>query len=737
MALITWLFLAYASGLWLAFGGFALAGAALCATSLLAGALRREMRPVILAGTHGLALLVAREAAATDRACLKVALRTGAMTVRLLEPLTGPASAGAIALECGVRVRVPAMRGQRLGTGSVVRVEGTFVRGARGLRVRHARVRLLAHPPLLDRARARVSAAMDRRFGTDAPLARALVIAEQYDLPADLRARYADAGIIHMVSVSGLHVSIIAGGLLAALALAGLSPRMGQGIAVAVLAGYVAFIGAPPPAVRSAAMTGLSLATRWVQRNTCPWAIWALGSGVSLVEPRTVLDLGWQLSVGGMAGLLASGGLARRWFGELDGWRQPVVEGVVATGVATVVSAPIVAWTFGRISVAALLTNLLAAPLFDIAQPLLFATVLLDAVEPVAAWCGDATRGALGLIGLVARVGAWLPGAVLQVAPSAMTALCVAVAAAGVLVACASRHWRPPAALALGAFGLAAWHPLLPPPPGGRLELHVLDVGQGDAIALRTPRGRWLLVDAGGSWEGGDAGASVVAPWLRRRGGDVVYLAMTHSHADHIGGVRSVVGSLAVDTVWDTGFPGTSPAYREALDSVQGTGTVWRRMLAGDARTFDGVRLEVLAPDAGWRDAQDNPNEASLVLRVTYGATRILLMGDAEAGEEAWLTGRVDDLRADVLKVGHHGSSTSSTPGFLARVRPRVALVSVGADNEYGHPSPGVLRALHAVGAHVLRTDDEGGIMLATDGRTLELRTEDSTWAFRPRSPAP
>jgi competence protein ComEC len=216
-----------------------------------------------------------------------------------------------------------------------------------------------------------------------------------------------------------------------------------------------------------------------------------------------------------------------------------------------------------------------------------------------------------------------------------------------------------------------------------------------------------------------------------------VYLALSHPHADHVGGARSVVGPASVDTLWDTGFPGTSPAYRDALDSSLAHRVAWRRMLAGDSTVFDGVLVRALAPDAAWLAAQENPNEASLVLQVQYGAVRLLLTGDAEAGEEHWLLSRHPRglLASDVLKVGHHGSATSTTPAFLRAVAPQVAVISVGADNDYGHPSPEVLRSLDAAGVRVLRTDEEGPIMLSTDGTTITVTAEDSRWHFSGRSP--
>ncbi|HEX4933387.1 MAG TPA: MBL fold metallo-hydrolase, partial [Gemmatimonadaceae bacterium] len=171
----------------------------------------------------------------------------------------------------------------------------------------------------------------------------------------------------------------------------------------------------------------------------------------------------------------------------------------------------------------------------------------------------------------------------------------------------------------------------------------------------------------------------------------------------------------------------------------------WRSVAAGDTLHFDGVRVRVLAPDATWRAARatgddlatgrdpGDPNEASVVLQLEFGARRFLLAGDAEAGEERWLLARYGDgLRSDVLKVGHHGSATSSTPDFLDAVRPEVAVISVGAGNRYGHPSHDVLRSLDERGVHLLRTDDDGTIVVSTDGRDLEVRAGGRGWRSDP-----
>jgi competence protein ComEC len=236
---------------------------------------------------------------------------------------------------------------------------------------------------------------------------------------------------------------------------------------------------------------------------------------------------------------------------------------------------------------------------------------------------------------------------------------------------------------------------------------------------MRSPRGRWLLVDAGGGWSGGDAGERIVWPYLRRLGGDVVHLAVTHPHLDHVGGAASLVTRAGVDTVWDGAWVAPGQAYRALLDAARRRS--WRHVAAGDSARLDGATIRVLAPDSAWMAGLDDPNEASVVLAVEYGRARFLLTGDAETGEEGWLVARYGEaLSADVLKVGHHDT-----------VRPRVALVSVGAGNRYGHPSQRVLQSFDARGTHLLRTDDVGTIVISTDGEWIEVRAHGERWRYR------
>ena len=260
-------------------------------------------------------------------------------------------------------------------------------------------------------------------------------------------------------------------------------------------------------------------------------------------------------------------------------------------------------------------------------------------------------------------------------------------------------------------------------------ELHVIDVGQGDAIALRTTRNRWVLFDAGREWQSGDAGARDVVPYIVERGGSLVAFVLSHPHADHVGGAASTLGALAPRLYFDPAFAGGSSSYRRSLVAARRSGTAWRRVRAGDSLVVDDAVITFLAPDSAWASTLDDPNDASTVARIRVGAVTMLLTGDAEAGEEEWLLQNQGTLLdVDVLKVGHHGSSTSSTAAFLRASSPKLALVSVGTGNMYGHPSPAVLRSLAAHGAVALRTDLLGSIVVRTEGSRIEVEARGERW---------
>ena len=600
----------------------------------------------------------------------------------------------------------------------------------------NARLGSGAAPGALERVRLRAAATIDRTFADDAPLARALLIADQHDIPPEMRDRYAAAGLVHMLSISGLHVAVIAAAM-ELLFQVGRAPRPLALIgAFATTAIYVAIIGAPAPALRSAAMLGVSMISRLIQRPTSPWAAWALGGFVPLIVARTILDVGYQLSVLGMGALVAAGVVWRRHLAKrVKGWKATLSRELLTSLIACVVTAPLVAWVFGRISIIAPVSNLLAAPVIGLAQPMLFLALLLSPVPGVARFVAQAVHPLLFGFDWIAWRAAAVPGASIVVSASMPAAICAALAAAALVLACISRHPVRPAITSLALLSAMVFSPLLPIRGNRDLEVHFLDVGQGDAILLRTPDSRWVLFDAGPEWTGGNAGRSVIIPYLRRRGGSLDAFVLSHPHADHVGGAAAVFSAFAPRTYWDAAFAGGSRAYKASLIEARNDGVEWHRVHPGDSLSLGGAVITFLAPDSVWTVSLNDPNLASTIALVRYGAVRFLLVGDAEKAEEDWLVSRYGtELSADVLKVGHHGSSTSSSDAFLSAVHPDLAVISVGARNMYGHPSIDVLGALARAGVEVLRTDKAGTIVVRTDGSKLEIEEIGQRWDLARRS---
>ena len=269
-----------------------------------------------------------------------------------------------------------------------------------------------AKPSSLDVARLNASRTIDKLFGRDAPMTKALLIADQHEIAPDVKDRFARAGMIHMLSISGLHVAIIAGAV-ALLLQAMRVPRAAASItSVVVTVIYVAIIGAPAPALRSAVMLAMVVASRATQRPTSPWASLAVGALIPLAIPATVLDLGYQLSVVGIAGLIASASLARRILEpKLDGWRLKISKELMTSVVATVLTAPLIAWYFGRISLIAPLANLAAGPVIALLQPTLFLALVTAPVPAAGSFFAAAAHPLLIAFDGIAATAAAIPGA--------------------------------------------------------------------------------------------------------------------------------------------------------------------------------------------------------------------------------------------------------------------------------------------------------------------------------------
>jgi len=280
-------------------------------------------------------------------------------------------------------------------------------------------------------------------------------------------------------------------------------------------------------------------------------------------------------------------------------------------------------------------------------------------------------------------------------------------------------------AVLLLAIGVTQFHHWgAPPIPLGAetLSIHFLDVGQGDCALIQTPDGRNVLVDAGDEAHGDEVVRYLTASGVNQ----IDLLVITHPHSDHIGGLPAVLESFGVSRVLDTGCPHGSQTYKAVLATIQARKIDYR--LACDLRkpsVCGNVTFEVLWPPPEYQPAgEEGLNDGSIVLRVEYGGIGVLLAGDIQKDAEGKLLASGHVLESAVLKVAHHGSESGTSNELLQLVKPAYAVISVGADNSYGHPSRSVLDRLAAIGAQVYRTDEQGAIAIITDGKTVQVRSE-------------
>lgn len=587
---------------------------------------------------------------------------------------------------------------------------------------------------------------LHRLYGPRAPLVTALTLARREGMDRGVREAFAATGIAHLLAISGFHVGIIAGLALVLLRALGARRRPSELGAAGLSWAYVALIGFPDAACRAALILAFVAVSRARGRPPSRWGALAAAAIVLLVlDASKLASPGFQLSFAGAGGLVAwarpLGAAMHRRLGR----RMPrsLVSGLAAGVAATLATLPIVAWHFERVSLVGIPMTLIATPLVSLALPGALASLAIDFVSPELAslLAGGVSVLLDALVGVAEFVAAW-PGVSVWTSRGSVVA---AVVGFGVATGVARR----PGVGARGRRGLVslyvttaiiAWPMVLSLESRGSLELLMIDVGQGDAIAIRTPAGRWLLVDAGPPADGAAFGGRgqtrderrerapdhrghPVVRALRNRGVDrLEMLVLTHPDLDHIGGAAAVLSTFAVGQVIDPAIPVPKSTYADVLDVARRRGVPWMRASAGQVFHIDGVTLRILHPFDGTADLGD-ANASSVVMLVSWRGFNALLTGDAYVDVERRLIDEVGDI--DVLKVGHHGSDTSTDSLFLAHTRPEVALISVGRRNGYGHPSPDVMVRLRAAGATVHRTDQEGTVRVTVrrDG-TVRVRSE-------------
>lgn len=538
----------------------------------------------------------------------------------------------------------------------------------------------------------------------DAAAIFAMLFGGYAGLNPELVEDFATTGIVHILSVSGSHMSMVAA--FAALICALLKFPRGLTFAVGVIliGGYAILSGLLPQVLRSATMGILIFFAKTLDAEAEGARLLTLTALAMLInQPLLLFDVSFQLSFTSTAGLMY---LAEDLRKAMERTPKFFASAASMTIAAQLASLPVVVWYFNRISLSAVLANAFVMPLLEV-------VIVGGLIGGIIAWLLP-IGGKIFFTGMALTFGA---GAELNRVFANLPLSAVQVPTLGFLAGAfyyAALILRRAVILlpiilllALNVFRI-----------GGDVEVNFVDVGQGDCAVVVTPHGRCIIFDTGGVREHMfDVGGRVVVPYLKHENiREVDKIFLTHVHEDHAGGAGAVIKNLPVGEVITAGEPRSE--YAAVFGIAEEYLPPLRAGHAGEVFNVDGVTVEILfAPQVG------TGNEISNVYRVRYGGVSFLITGDLVTGIEAQILREGVDVSSTVLKVGHHGSATSSSEEFLRAVNPKCAVICVGYGNSFGHPRAEVLERLESLPTKIFRTDQDGLIKFSTDGKSLRVET--------------
>jgi competence protein ComEC len=568
--------------------------------------------------------------------------------------------------------------------------------------------------------------------GDEANFLIGLLLGDRTDLSDEIKTAFMNTGTIHVLAVSGSHVVLVAEIIVMVVGLLRFSRRPKIILVMAMLIYYMYLTGATPSVVRATIMMIVLYLGKLFEERTDIYNVLGVSAIVILlVDPKQLFDVGFQLSFSAVFSIVyfypKLNALVKNIPEPLEEFKlmQWLWQLFAVSLAAQIGTLPFTAYYFGRVSIVSLFANLVVVPLVGVVVTVGLSGALLGIVSMWIASCFSEVNELIAVVTLnFVKWAEQVPYAVVDTATFGLKATIFYSVLIGMVFNIGNRTIIKRLVFA-GLFTANVFMYIsLFDLPTDTLRVTFLDVGQGDGAVIQFPDGETVLVDAGPYAPGYDAGERNVAPFLRRNGiSRIDAVITTHPHADHLGGVPYIMRNFTVRQAIDAGQATRSKLfddYERLLESIP-----HRIVTAGTVMNFDDARLYVLHPTPRFIDSDSSNgytelNGSSVVFKLQYGKNSILFTGDAETDAEEHLAAVFGDfLHSDLLKAGHHGSSTSSSEAFISYVKPDHAVVSVAKFNKFRHPSKRVIERLVSSGARVHRTDNEGAVMFESDGRTL------------------
>jgi competence protein ComEC len=556
-----------------------------------------------------------------------------------------------------------------------------------------------------------------------------MILGEKTSIPPQIKEFFIDSGVMHILAVSGLHVGIIAFALFFFLNMLKIPKKLRSIIIILILILYASITGFRPPVVRATIMFSLLVVGKLINRSKSTYiSLFLAAFLILLINPLVLYDAGFLLSFTVTFFIIYLSPVFQELFSNMVTWIKNPLSISIAAWLGIF---PLSAYFFNKVSLISILSNIFIIPLASIAVILGFVTFFVGLISiPIATLIANINYYILVLIAFLTKQLSSIPFSFINIAQPSIFMIFLyymmiffiieifyrKIIAAKIKV----KSTIIVLAAVLIIIIVQVFYPL------DNLKVNFINVGEGDCILIQAPKKYNILIDGGGTPQSSfDIGDNIVIPYLRRKGiNKINLLILTHPHLDHLEGLLPILRELKVDMVLDSGFICDVPKYKEFLKIIKEKNIPYHQTKSGDNYIFS-KNMEMLVLNPPYTSNIDNGsdfNNDSIVVKLYYKNANFMFTGDIERDAEKRLLSWGNILKTDILKVAHHGSSTSTTLQFLNKVDPIIAVISVGK-NHFGHPAPKVIQRLKEKNVKIYRTDKNGTVIIKTDGTEYQIKT--------------